>query len=264
MFNSNSILDQINNLIAIYASIQSTHNTNRRLGAMVAYALPRNFYTETMDWYDEIVKKTNNALKIIRKMNNVSEQDKTKIITECQEFISITKKDKDYRTKRKNLHITLHRETAFSDRGLYSNLVRSLFRDMKPITVSIKGGRWITKGSGDLLYILEFDDSTISNIKQQIEIYTNNYDKCKMFYNEKIEPRRISDADFTHITIAKYSPAFLSKFRNMVNYVLKPIPEQEKFFINKTFTCDNLYLYFLNKTVIYDLKSGKIDVKQGI
>ena len=257
-------LNEINKLITIYASLNSTHNNNRRLGAMVAFALPRNFYTTTMDFYDSIVNTCKNAIKIINKMDQ-PEDLKTKIISKCEGFIKLTKEDKNYRTRKKNLHITIHRETNFSDNNLYRNLVNMLFNDMSPLNVTIKGGKWVNYSSGDMLYVLEFDDNTISNIQKQIDIYTYNYNKAQeIFGNKNITPRKINQGDFTHITVAKYSPEALKAFPNMVRFVLQPLENVDKIFKGKTFTCEDLYMYFLNKTVVYNLNTRKHKVETGI
>ena len=260
MFN---FLSEINKLIAICASLQSTHTT-RRVGAMVAYSLPRNFYTTTMDWYDDIVNKCKNAIKNINKME-LPKETKDKMLKECEDFIKLTKDDKNYRTKKKNLHLTLHRETNFEDNGLYRNLVNTLFNDMTPLTLTIQNGRWFNLKSGDRFYILEFDDTTLSNIQKQLSIYSENYKRAQQnFSNSKIQAKEIKDIDFAHITISKHNSTVQKTFPNMFKYVLDPLNNNDTIFKNKSFVCNEIYLYFLNKTIVYDLTTKKFKVEQGI
>ena len=50
----------------------------------------------------------------------------------------------------------------------------------------------------------------------------------------------------------------------MVRFVLQPLENVDKIFKEKTFTCEDLYMYFLNKTVVYNLNTRKHKVETGI
>ena len=262
-----SFLTRINDLLIILAqNIQRTYN-RRRIGGMIAYAMPPEFYQEVSDWYDNLgvlVKAEN--LKI-QNSKVLSDELKKSFSTEASTFDNFNNKDKKFRIKDKNLHITLQRESPFID--VYDNFkhfISPLFKAIKPLTVTIESTKFQENGKGDLIYFTKFNEDTVAQLTKAIKRYIYNYNNvAKKYFSEDVtnvaEPKEPEGA---HVTIAKYTPQVQRKYFNIFNRVIKPIENNEKLFIGKTYTCNKLYLYYLNRTLIYDINTMKYEMVEGI